>query len=206
MRLTSPVLALPVCIRPSDGHHLLFGYSMRSLLAVGCVVLGLAGCSSGPAAPELGDSPVYYNRLEGLRFLVPDGWTQTASANLPPGDFEGEHFLVRYSVRSPEPNAQAQVLCRQVEAGVDVEKLHALPAFGIEHWKLEEASEAEKIGGAEGTWLYYTGAAGDQLMGKQVLCFRRSGRLYSFVGMFRASDEKARQAIRRAFKSVVWDS
>lgn len=172
----------------------------------GLSLLALCGCSRGPVAPELRDSPVYRNRLEGFRFLVPDGWSQTASSNLPPGDLETELFLVRYSVRSPEPNAQVQVLCFQ-DKGSDasVAEHHSRPAFGVSEWKLEGESRTEIIGRQEGTWLYYTGPSGKAVMAKEVLCFRKRDRVYSFVGTFWQTDEKARQAIQRAFKSVVWD-
>ena len=80
------------------------------LLLVAFLLL-LNGCDSGPRAPELVDSPVYQSKSEGFRFRVPDGWKQTASSSLPPGQFEGENFLVRYLVQSPAGGSTLQVLC-----------------------------------------------------------------------------------------------
>lgn len=174
-----------------------------------CVVVGLlliVGCQRGPSAPELRDSPVYRNSLEGFRFLVPDNWTQSASANLPEGDLETELFLVRYNIRSSEPNAQAQLLCVQDKSGtIDLKSHHQKPAFGIEKWTVLEEPTKQSIGGQEGTWLYLTGKNKEQTMGKLVLCFRKGDRIYSFVGTFLPTDDKARQSIRRAFESVIWE-
>lgn len=166
----------------------------------------VVGCSHEPVAPELRDSPVYRNAQEGIRFLVPDNWTQSASANLPVGDLEGELFLVRYNVLLPESTAQVQVLCYQDRTGTDdLVKHQQEPAFGIPQWTLKEGPKNEQISGQEGTWMYLTGRSKEREMGKEVLCFRRGDRVYSFVGTFWTSDEKARQVMHRAFQSVIWE-
>jgi hypothetical protein len=177
------------------------GVGLSSCLAVWVA----AGCERGPVAPELRDSPVYYNAREGMRFLVPDGWTQSASANLPAGDFENELFLVRYGVTSADGDAQAQVLCFQDRGGnTDLIKYHSQPAFGIETWTLKEGPTEATISGQNGTWVYFTGKVKGREMGKEVLCFRRKDRVYSFVGTFWTVDQKSRQAMHRAFESVIW--
>lgn len=168
-------------------------------------ILACSGCNRGPVAPELRDSPVYHNSQEGIRFLVPDNWTQSASANLPVGDLETELFLVRYNVLSPDSTSQVQVLCYQDRSGSgDLAKHHQQPAFGIQRWALKDGPKPETISGQEGTWLYLTGKGQGREMGKEVLCFRKGDRVYSFVGIFSATDEKARQSIHRAFQSVIW--
>lgn len=172
---------------------------------LGCLCWSFCGCEQGPSAPELRNSPVYRNAQEGFRFLVPDGWTQSASANLPAGDLETDLFLVRYSVTSAETDAQVQVLCFQDRQGdAEFAKYHAEPSFGVEKWTLKEGPVEETVGGRPGTWLYLTGKAKNREMGKEVLCFRKGDRVYSFVGTFWTSDKKARQAMHRAFESVLW--
>lgn len=164
------------------------------------------GCEHGPSAPLLRDSPVYRNPQEGFRFLVPEGWSQTASANLPTGNLDKELFLVRYIVRSAEGGAQAQVLCFQDETRqADLVAHQAKPAFGVSKWTLKEGPTEEAIGGKPGTWMYLTGRVKDREMGKEVLCFRQGDRVYSFIGTFWTSDKKARQAVHHAFKSVIWN-
>jgi len=42
-------------------------------------------------------------------------------------------------------------------------------------------------------------------MTKEVVCFRRNNRVYSFVGLFWSNDDKAREQIRRALRSTIWE-
>ena len=176
-------------------------------LTLGCglpVVLLLCGCNSEPQAPELRDTPVYENAQEGVRFLVPESWTQTANANLPSGVLEGENFLVRYRVRSPELGAQVQVLCFE-DQQTDLQDHHAGPSFGIEKWAPTDDEQSLTIDETEAVRSIYTGMLNKREMTKEVVSFRKAGRVYSFVGTFFSTDEKARQQIRRAVNSVVWD-
>lgn len=172
----------------------------------GWLLWAALGCEAGPVAPLLRDTPVYHNTREGFRFLVPEGWTQSASANLPIGDLDTELFLVRYSVPSAEGGAQVQVLCVQDRsAEIDLAKHHVKPAFGVEKWILQTGPKEETIGGKPGTWLSLTGKSKNREMGKEVLCFRKGDRVYSFVGTFWTTDQKARQSMHRAFESVIWN-
>lgn len=185
--------------------ELLLSRTFRTNLVL-IAFLAFAGCNRGPIAPELRNSPVYHNSQEGIRFLVPDNWTQSASANLPAGDLDREHFLVRYNVRLPDSSAQVQVLCYQDRSGQDdMVKHHQEPAFGIQQWTLKDGPKQETISGQVGTWLYLTGKNKEKEMGKEVLCFRKGDRVYSFVGTFWTTDDKARQVMHRAFQSVIWE-
>jgi hypothetical protein len=51
----------------------------------------------------------------------------------------------------------------------------------------------------------YSASVGGRQMTKEVVCFRRQGRLYSFAGLFWSTDDKGRQQIRRAVESIIWD-
>lgn len=171
-------------------------------LGVGCLLLGSSGCQSErPEAPRLSDAPVYRSAREGFRFMVPEGWTQTASAVLPSGDLDGENFLVRYNVSSRQAGATLQVLCMQERGTVDLRAHHAGPSFGVRTW--EPIGEAETVawGGLTGERHRYRSGP----MSKDVVCFRRRGRVYSFVGLYRSDDTIAEQQILRAVKSIVWE-
>ena len=172
-------------------------------LLVGLILTG--GCDSTPEAPELVDSPVYQNDQEGFRFRVPEGWTQTASSNLPPGDFEGENFLVRYLVQSPEGGATLQVLCFVDSGQADMEQHHAKGAFGVAKWKLVAPANPVDLTGQAAQRIRYEGRLGGKTMNKEVLCVSRGNRMYSFVGMFVEGDDKAQHAIRRATDSLIWE-
>ena len=170
-----------------------------------CLALGLSGCESRPQAPVLRDSPVYRNSAEGLRFLVPEGWIQTASTLLPAGPLTGEAFLVRYRINTPEPGAMLQVECAPDRPEVDLVQHHAAASYRVERWTAGEKPQSLTIGGAAAQRLFYSGEVAGRAMTKEVVCFRRNGRLYSFVGLFWSTDDKAREQIRRAVESTIWD-
>jgi hypothetical protein len=178
----------------------------RLAVAAGlCFAVGLSGCERRPQAPVLRDSPVYRNNAEGLRFLVPDGWIQTASTLLPEGQLGGQAFLVRYRINTPEPGAMLQIECAPDGPDVDLAEHHAAPSYRVERWTASGPSQSLTIGGAEAVRLIYTGEVAGRKMTKEVVCFRRRGRIYSFVGLFWATDDKAREQIRRAVESTIWD-
>jgi hypothetical protein len=170
-----------------------------------CFAVGLIGCESRPQAPILRDAPVYRNEAEGLRFLVPDGWIQTASTLLPEGQLEGEIFLVRYRLNSPEPGATLQIECSPDRPDADLAQHHAAPSYRVENWSASGPPQSLTIGGADAQRLIYTGEVAGRKMSKEVVCFRRHGRVYSFVGLFSATDDKAREQIHRAVESTIWD-
>ena len=177
--------------------------AVRWLLAV---IVASCGCDSAPQAPELVDSPVYQNDSEGFRFRVPEGWTQTANANLPPGNFEGENFLVRYLVQSPAGGSTLQVLCVIDKDQKDLAEHHLKPSFGVANWKLTSGPDAVDHSVGEAIRMTCAGRFQSSKMHKEVLCIRRDNRVYSFVGLYFDGDDKAQHAIRRALDSLQWDA
>lgn len=174
----------------------------RWLLA--SVLLMVAGCSRSPSAPALGDAPVYQNNREGFRFLVPENWTQVASGVLPRGELEGEVLLVKYRMRTAGKGALLEVLCFDAKQYPDVQKYHAEPSHGSKDWKLGEPSQSLDINGTKADRLIYTTQMQGQQMVKEIVAFRRQERVYSFIGLFWASDNKAREQLRRAVDSIIW--
>jgi hypothetical protein len=164
-----------------------------------------AGCGRGPSAPELSNSPVYRNAAEGFRFLVPDDWIQTASSNLPPGDLEGEIFLVRYSLSTPEAGATLMVVCMSESESIDLQGRHAEATFNVATWDVVDRQRTVTMNGSPAERIVYRGVMGGREMTKHVTCFRRNGRVYSFIGLYWSSDEMARQQIERALESVIWE-
>jgi hypothetical protein len=168
-----------------------------------CAVL--AGCDASPSAPALRDTPVYHS-AEGFRFLVPDGWTQNASAVLPPGQLGGEHFLVRYRMKTPEEGATLQIVCSQDSESLDLETHHAGASFRVEDWKLTEPAQNIQVNDVPALRLIYQGTLSNRPVTKEVVCFRKNDRVFAFAGVFVSRDEKAREQIRRAVDSVLWES
>ena len=179
--------------------------------AAGCAVLLLfaicvLGCDSRPSAPALRDAPVYQSKQEGFRFLVPEGWTQNASSILPPGQLERETFLVRYRMKTPEQGAALQILCFDDSGDADLREHHSGPAFRVRHWEPAEAGETIDVNGTKAERHIYSAMMDGKRMTKEVVCFRRGGRVYSFVALFYSTDDKAREQVRRAVGSVIWES
>ncbi len=177
----------------------------RAITVAFAFAVGMSGCERRPQAPVLRDSPIYRNEAEGLRFLVPDGWVQTASTVLPEGPLEGESFLVRYRINTPEPGARLQVECGPDGSGFVPAEHHAAASYGVQRWTVAEPPQDLTIGGVACQRLIYSGELGGRTMTKEVVCFRRRDRVYSFVGLFWATDDKGRQQIRRAVDSTLWD-
>lgn len=169
------------------------------------LLVAIFGCSSQPAAPLLSDSPVYRNASEGFRFLVPEGWTQSASSLLPPGKLTGEIFLVRYRVRSPEAGAMLQILCMNDDKSLDLEEHHAKGSFRAGAWNIIQPRKAITINKTVADRMIYKAAMDQREMHKHVTCFRQNGRVYSFVGLYWSNDEQAQQQIERAADSIIWD-
>jgi hypothetical protein len=165
----------------------------------------LAGCSGQPAAPLLSDAPVYRNATEGFRFLVPEGWTQTASSVLPLGKLQGEVFLARYNVRSAELGATLYIMCRDDDKSLDLVKYHAEGSFRVGHWDIAQPHRILQIHKVPADRMIYKAIDDMREVMKHVSCFRRNGRVYSFVGLYGANDEQAPQQIERAVDSVIWD-
>lgn len=176
----------------------------RSWAAV-FLLLAAIGCRHNPVAPALTNSRVYENPSEGFRFLVPEDWIQTASADLPPGPLDRQHPLVRYSLRSTNSASTFMVLCISEKQAADLQVHHAGPFLAVEKWTVIEPLKTVTINGATAERIVYEGVQGDNKLAKMVTCFRRNGRLYSFVGVYHPDDETARQEVERATEGVIWN-
>lgn len=179
----------------------------KAILTAG-LLLSIAvttGCDSGPRAPALLDTPVFQDKQEGFRFLVPEGWTQNARANLPPGQLEGESFLVRYRMKTPEMGAALQIICFEDSGQTDLAEHHAGPSFRVRHWNALSPGESIDVNGKPAERFVHQAVIDGRKMTKETVCFRKGNRVYSFVGLFFSSDDKAREQIRRAVGSVIWD-
>jgi hypothetical protein len=183
-------------------------WAFRALAGAMLLTCGLlAGCDSRPKAPALTDSPVYQNEQEGFRFLVPDGWLQSAAATLPTGPLEGEVLLTQYRMRTAAQGASLEVLCfdEPPDKPGDLHQYHAEPSHGITQWASVEEPESLEIGGTAAQRFVYSGKLANRDMIKEVVAFRRGQRVYSFIGLFWKSDENAREELRRAVASILWN-
>lgn len=172
------------------------------------VILSGAGCGGRPQAPSLRDGPVYHNRSAGLRFLVPQDWTQTTNSILPDSTLERDFLLVQYRLKSARSGGMFEVICYERDSQPDAAAYHGGPSHGVIAWTLTDKPEETQVGGISARRYLFTAKAakaGKAEMIKEVLSCERGPRVMAFIGMYGKSDEGAAEEIRRAANSVVWD-
>jgi hypothetical protein len=178
------------------------GLSLAVLAAAGIAILA-AALRDRPRAPVLGDEPVYQNSREGIRFLVPEGWTQFARGEAPSGKPCQEWTLVEYQLHGTETQTVLRLTCVDLPESSDVQQ------FLAKHWPDATLtalgpSQPITVDGVAGTDTLYTlGPKGGKIV-HEVYAFRRGGRVYLFAGIFAEDDSRARQQVRRAVESVQW--
>jgi len=137
--------------------------------------------------------------------MVPDGWTQTASSILPEGELEEEAFLVRYRVKSPVAGSTLQVECFQGNGQSDLQEHHSAASYRVNRWDPAGEPQTVTIGGRQAQRMSFQATLDERQLSKEVTCFRKGNRVYSFVGLFASQDEKAQQQIQRAVNSLIWE-
>lgn len=163
----------------------------------------LIGCSQGPKAPALEDGPVFYDRQEGFRFLVPDGWKQSVHAVLPPGRLEDERMIVEYHL--PAAQASFAVTCADIDPSVKLDEYVATHVPGSAHWTLTKPGQACQVGDVPAVRMTLSGHLGNrEKYTREVVAFRRGERVYFFTGIYAASDKETAEQVRAADDSVIW--
>jgi hypothetical protein len=167
------------------------------------VLVAAAGCGGTPRAPILSADPVYNNSREGFRFLVPEGWTQNAIAEVPPGPATTEQRLVEYQITGTEKPGSFRVTCIDLPEEENLEQ-YLQKRFPDEGWKPSAPAENVEAGGAAATHATLTRKAGNEDVVQDVYAFRHGKRVYLFTGLLVAEDAKARQQVQRAVESLKW--
>jgi hypothetical protein len=165
-----------------------------------------AGCHHGPRAPALDDSPVYQNDQAGFRFLVPEGWSQSARSELPPGKLDKERLLVQYRRTASSKEATFEVSAADLGPSADLADYLAAPALGVKDWKLKPPPEDLEVSGVRGTRYNFAGRMGKEDVTREVVAFRRGERLYFFTTVFASKDTTAQEQARRAVSRLLWKS
>jgi len=162
------------------------------------------GCGGdNPKAPAMHDGPVYQNKSAGFRFLVPQGWNQSASAQLPP-KLDREFLVVQYRLKTSQQGGLFEVLCFEPQASFDLAQYHRGPSHGVEQWTDDGAPRSEQIGGEEVVRQRVKGTQGKRALVKEVASVTRGARVYSFTGVFSDGDRDAEEEINRAVTSLIW--
>jgi len=168
-----------------------------------CLTL-LGGCTTRPHAPALSDEAVYQNTQEGFRFLAPEGWTQYAKREYPPGRVDKEHLLVAYRGGGSTKPAALEVSRIDLPTNTDLAKYFAGPSHGSNLWLPEASGEKLEVDGIPGSRFAYTTILNKEPTMKEITAFWRQDRLYFFTAVFLTSDAKAREELRRSVSSVLW--
>lgn len=175
-----------------------------ALVLLPACLLALPACESKPRAPALRDEPVYQNSQEGLRFLVPEGWTQFVSAEIPPGKLDQERMLAGWRRAAADKAASFEVSLIDLAADADLTTHLSRGSHGVSRWLPKGRPESLEINGHAATRTTLTGRAGKDDLTREVVAFRRGGRVYFFAGIYPPADGKARDEARRAASSVMW--
>ncbi len=178
---------------------------MRPSLAAWALAAALlAGCDTRPRAPALGDDAVFQSNREGIRFLAPDGWTQTVRGEPPPGKVEKERPLVEYARTSGGPPASLRVSLADLPESTDLPSHLSGPSYSAKKWDTAGPAESTVVGSASGTRYTLTGRVGATETIKEVVVVRRGERVYFFTALYAPKDTEAREKLRQVVGSVIW--
>lgn len=176
-----------------------------SLAGMFLAVLFAAGCESRPKAPALRDTPVFHSKAEGFRFLVPEKWKQTANGVLPGGKLDRAIMFARFRMIETQKSGFLELLCFDEGKHPSLLEYHAGPSQGVSAWKSVGEPESIEINQTPAERFIFSALIGKEPMHKEVVVFTRNQRVYSFVGLFSESDNAAREELRRAMNSIVWE-
>jgi hypothetical protein len=170
-----------------------------------CAVL-LSACSPRPRAPALDNDPVYQNRREGFRFIVPEGWIQLAKADLPPGKVSKERLLVSYQRPVHGKTVFLEVSLADLPDSTDLAAYLAESSYGTSKWRRSGSPQELDFNGVSAVRYSYSIRAGKDDLVKEVTTFRRGERVYLFAGVYPTGDSQSREQLRRAVASTIWES
>jgi hypothetical protein len=164
-----------------------------------------AGCG-GPRAPALVDEPVYQNSREGLRFSVPDGWTQSARGEIPGGSIDRERLLVEYRLLTAEKPAALMVTRIDLPESEELAAYMARRQPSSEGWRQLGPVESFEIDRAPAQRFIFAQGSGTQGLGREIVAVRRGKRVYVFTATLAPTDTQARQHVRRALENITWSN
>jgi hypothetical protein len=168
-------------------------------------VVILVGCNPRPRAPALENEPVYQNKREGFRFVVPEGWVQHAKADIPPGKTEKERLLVSYLRPVRGKPVFLEVSLADLPESRDLAAYLAESPYGTSKWRRVGTPLDLDINGVPATRYSYTTRVGKDDLIKEVTVFRRGERVYLFAGVYPTGDSQSREQLRRAAASTIWE-
>lgn len=178
-------------------------FAVRTLPLPVLALIVAAGCETKPRAPVMSDDPVYQNDQLGLRFTVPEGWTQYANSMIPPGPQSKARLVVAY--RSTQFRGAAfEVSIIDLPANADLRAMASEPSHGVKDWTSVGEPEPINSGSRKGQRFRFSGIASGDALIKEVSAFRGGDRVACFTLLADQGDTGARSAARRAVESASW--
>lgn len=173
----------------------------------------LIGCNSD-------QQPVYQGK-QGFRFTPPPGWVERARGDalpakpgqkglelpLPPldvpGSSEQERLLVRYDRLTAGHLAWLRVTAVELPASTSLEKCVSLHSPGPS-WKRESDPTTLEVSGLPAARTAVVGRWSDQEYVNETVAVRHGEQVYFITASFPASDNTAREQVRRAVAGAMW--
>ena len=167
------------------------------------LALLLAGCQPTPRAPDLEDSPFFASDQEGVRFLVPEGWTLFKKSAQPPGKVRFLTLIVAYHQLRADKPGEFELYRVDLPASADVTAHLQEHLPNAAKWELRP-NETLQLGGIPATRLNFYRKERQHELARSVTYCRRGERVYVFVAARKFSDHDSRDQIDRALESVTW--
>jgi hypothetical protein len=181
------------------------GAWLRHVTAAAGLMTLLVGAGCGPRPPALqAAGAAYENAHEGLTFRPPAAWRQRGLVADPGGPAPSERFLVKYKHDFRGGPAFLSVTMVDLPEGTTLDKLLARRSPGS-GWGPPSRVETLQVRGRPAARVAYSGRQNDQPSVREVVAVRRDRRVYFFTGTFPRSDPQAREQIRQAVGSIVWE-
>ena len=194
-------------------HHNWKGAKGASFGLTIVFILVQVGCNSH-------QQPVYEGE-QGFHFTPPPGWVERARGDalpaksgqkrpelpLPPLDMPGsseqERLLVRYDRLTAGHLAWLRVTAVELPASTSLEKCVSLHSPGPS-WKLESDPATLEVSGLPAARTSFVGHWSDQEYVNETVAIRHREQVYFITASFPASDNTAREQVRRAVAGATW--
>jgi predicted Zn-dependent protease len=165
----------------------------------------LVGCQARPHPPALHQNlSVFRDAREGFRFAPPQGWSQQGRASASHDDPAREYLLVKYQRTSETKMAFLEVCVKDLPPAADL-SAYLGERQPTKNWQRGPQPETVEVDHLPALREAFAGAYDKDRYVKEVVAVRRGERVYFFTGTFAASDTQARDQIRQAVTSVVWE-
>ena len=171
---------------------------MKRFICGAILVTAFTGCNSRPGEPE------FRAEREGLRFVPPQGWSERARGDAASCGQKHDRLLVQYKRLQAGAPAWLRVTVADMPPSRPLDVCLAERAPG--NWKRESEVEKIQVGGLPAVRASFVGRWHDRDLRCELVAVRRGSEVYWFSGTWPVNDVAARDQVRDAVGSAVWDT